>query len=399
MMTKTAEASAATGDSPEVVARARALIPVLRGRAEDATRERRLPKSTVEDLIASGVLKVIQSTRNGGYGLSMREHLDVIAALAEGCGSNAWVAGVVHAHSWLVSHFPAQAQDEVYGQSPNAIVSAVIGPRGKARRDGDGYVVDGVWPFASGSEHASWLLLGAVVLEGDEVVDEADLLIPTSDVTYRDDWFVTGLVGTGSCTVSLDGVQVPLHRYLSLPKLIAGDSPGMHLHEGWLQRCAPVPVLALAITGASIGLARRALEEFPGVVTGKTIAYTADVQSAHPTTHLQVAEAAMSIEQGRLLLYRCADEIDAAAQEDRKLDLLTRARMRLDCAEGVRRALEGVEILFMASGGSGVRATNPLGRALADLQAINLHGLLNLETNREMFGRLLLGLEPNTPLI
>jgi hypothetical protein len=46
-----------------------------------------------------------------------------------------------------------------------------------------------------------------------------------------------------------------------------------------------------------------------------------------------------------------------------------------------------------------VRTANPLGRTLADLQAINLHGLLNLETNREVYGRLLLGLGPNTPLI
>ena len=383
----------------QVVDRARDLIVPLRERADEATSLRRLPESTVADLVASGVLKAIQSTRNGGYGLSMRDHLDVIAALAEGCGSTAWVAGVVHAHSWLLSHFPAEAQDDVYGRDPDAIVSAVIGPRGKARRKGDGFVVEGVWPFASGSERASWLLLGAVVLDGDEVVDEGDFLVPTSDVIYRDDWHTTGLTATGSCTVGLDAVTVPAYRFLSLPKLIAGESPGSDLHEGWLHRCAPVPVLALAITGASIGLGRRALEAYPDLVAGKTIAYTANVQASHPTTHLQVAEAAMLIDQGQLLLYRCADEIDAAAREGRALDLQTRARMRLDCAEGVRRALEGVEILHKASGGSGVRTSSPLGRTLADLQAINLHGLLNLETNRELYGRLLLGQTPNTPLI
>jgi hypothetical protein len=40
-----------------------------------------------------------------------------------------------------------------------------------------------------------------------------------------------------------------------------------------------------------------------------------------------------------------------------------------------------------------------LGRALADLKAINSHGLMQLEMNQEMYGRLLMGLEPNTPLI
>ena len=35
----------------------------------------------------------------------------------------------------------------------------------------------------------------------------------------------------------------------------------------------------------------------------------------------------------------------------------------------------------------------------ADIQTINNHGLMKLETNQEMYGRLLLGLEPNSPLI
>jgi len=30
---------------------------------------------------------------------------------------------------------------------------------------------------------------------------------------------------------------------------------------------------------------------------------------------------------------------------------------------------------------------------------VNMHGLLNLQTNLEMYGRIVLGLKPNTPLI
>ena len=118
-----------------------------------------------------------------------------------------------------------------------------------------------------------------------------------------------------------------------------------------------------------------------------------------PVLIMQAGEAAMCIHEGALVLYHCADEIDAAAREDRKLDLVTRARMRLDCAEGVRRCLDGVEILFHSSGSSGIRLSSPLTRAVADLRAINQHGLLNLEMNRELYGRVLLGVEQHTPLI
>ena len=74
--------------------------------------------------------------------------------------------------------------------------------------------------------------------------------------------------------------------------------------------------------------------------------------------------------------------------------------MRVDCAVGVRRCLEAVEILFTASQARPASAArSPLARALADLKAINNHGLMQLEMNHEMYGRLLMGLEPNTPLI
>jgi 3-hydroxy-9,10-secoandrosta-1,3,5(10)-triene-9,17-dione monooxygenase len=350
---------------------------------------------------AAGSLKTIQSTRNGGYGLGIRAHLDTISSLAEGCGSTAWVAGVVHAHSWLLSHFPGQAQDDIYGGNPDAVVSAVIGPRGSATRHDDGsYTLSGFWPFASGNEDADWLLLGAVVRdESGTPIDEGDFAVSIGDVERKDDWFVNGLTGTGSCSVSVDKLDIPAHRYLSLPGLIMGNSPGASLHEGWVHKCAPVPVLSIALTGSAIGIARQALRDFPSLVKGKTIAYTADDQWEHPLTHMQAGEAAMCIHEGALVLYSCADEIDAAAREGRELDLLTRARMRLDCAEGVRRCLDGVEILFHASGSSGIRLSSPLTRAVADLRAINQHGLLSLEMNRELYGRVLLGLEPNTPLI
>jgi len=42
---------------------------------------------------------------------------------------------------------------------------------------------------------------------------------------------------------------------------------------------------------------------------------------------------------------------------------------------------------------------NPIQRASRDLHAMNLHGFLNLHTNLEMYGRIVLGLPQNTPLI
>ena len=385
----------------EIVASAASLVPSLRARAAEAERLRRLPDANVAAAREAGLLKVLQARRYGGLQMSLHTHIDVIAEIARGCGSTAWCMGVVHAHSWLVALFPEAAQEESYGANPNAFISAVIMPRGKARPVKGGFALSGFWPFASGCEHAQWLLLGAQILdEQGVVVDEADLLVPRSDIVIHDDWHVAGLRATGSCSITAKETLVPRHRYLSLPGLIGGKTPDATKHEGHLYKSAAVPVLCLAITPAALGIAEAALEAFIGRLPGREIAYTDHViQIENATTHCQVAAAATKIRIARLLLHQCASEIEAAAERGEMMEFAARARIRMDCAAAVRQCLDAVEILFLACGGSGIAETNPVQRAWRDLHAINMHGALALETNQEMYGRVLLGLKPNTALI
>ncbi|MGH7034539.1 MAG: acyl-CoA dehydrogenase family protein [Stellaceae bacterium] len=388
-------------DHNEMVARAASLVPSLSARAAEAEQLRRLPDANVRALQEAGLLKILQARRYGGYQMSLHTHIDAIAAVAHGCGSTAWCMGVMHAHSWLMSSFPQAAQEETYGAKPDTIISAVIAPRGKAEPAEGGYRLNGFWPFASGCQHAHWLLLGAQVLDRDgAVVDEADLLVPSADIVIRDDWNVVGLRGTGSCSILAKDVVVPPHRYLSLPALIEGKTPGADLHEGSLYKSAAVPVLALALAPPALGMAEAALAAFQERLPGREIAYTDRlVQRDSSTTHRQIAAAATRIHVARLLLHRAVDDIEAAAERGAMMEFATRARIRMDCARAVRECLEAVEPLFLACGGSGIGEANPVQRAWRDLHAVNMHGLLALETNEEMYGRVLLGLDPNTALI
>jgi 3-hydroxy-9,10-secoandrosta-1,3,5(10)-triene-9,17-dione monooxygenase len=224
--------------------------------------------------------------------------------------------------------------------------------------------------------------------------------VPARDIVIRDDWNVVGLRGTGSCSIVANDVLVPKHRYLSLPGIIAGEAPGAAAHDTSLYKGAAVPVLALAITPAALGMAEAALAAFKERLPGREIAYTEhEIQIDSPTTHRQVADAATRIRVARLLLHRCADDIEAGAARGKMMEFTARARVRMDCAHAVRQCMEAVEILYLAGGGSGIAETNPVQRAWRDLHAVNMHGALTLETNQVMYGRILLGLEPNTPLI
>jgi 3-hydroxy-9,10-secoandrosta-1,3,5(10)-triene-9,17-dione monooxygenase len=388
-------------DHAQLVARAASLVPTLRAREAEAEQFRRLPDANVAELRAAGLFKVLQPRRCGGFEMSLHTHIDTVAEIARGCGSTAWCMGVIHAHSWLVGSFPQEAQAESYCANPDAIICAVIAPRGKARAVAGGYRLDGFWPFASGCQHADWLLLGTEIAdEGGTVVDAAELLVPARDIVIRDDWNVVGLRGTGSCSIVANDVFVPKHRYLSLPGIIAGEAPGAAAHDTSLYKGAAVPVLVLAITPAALGMAEAALAAFKERLPGREIAYTEhEIQIDSPTTHRQVADAATRIHVARLLLHRCADDIEAAAARGEMMEFTARARVRMDCAHAVRQCMEAAEILYLACGGSGIAETNPVQRAWRDLHAVNMHGALTLETNQVMYGRILLGLKPNTPLI
>ncbi len=123
------------------------------------------------------------------------------------------------------------------------------------------------------------------------------------------------------------------------------------------------------------------------------------MQIENAATHLEVAEAATKVDAAQLLLHRSADDIEDATRAGREMPLELRARVRMDCAYAARLCLEAVEILYLATGGSGIAEKNPIQRAQRDIHAINMHGLLSLKTNLEMYGRILLGLPQNTPLI
>jgi len=62
----------------------------------------------------------------------------------------------------------------------------------------------------------------------------------------------------------------------------------------------------------------------------------------------------------------------------------------------VRLAKEAVDILATASGGSSIYSGIPIQRIHRDVQSVNLHALMHPNTNFELYGRVLCGLEPNT---
>lgn len=228
---------------------------------------------------------------------------------------------------------------------------------------------------------------------------DGDILVRTSDVEIKDDWFVAGLQGTGSNSVAVKDLTVPAHRKLQLDAWMerrseAFDSPDAPA----MLKGQPGPILALALCGAALGAGRAAMAEFRRVAIGKSVAYTPHTSDQWVVNQVALGIAAGKIHAAERLLYAVADAIDDYAARDETMPLELRGRCRVDCSLATRFLMEAVDSLFLNGGASGLSTKSPLQRAARDLRAMNMHGLTLLETSAETYGRILLGHEPQTPV-
>jgi alkylation response protein AidB-like acyl-CoA dehydrogenase len=388
-------------DSAELVARVKELHPLLRAHAAAGEENRRVAEESMQALRQAGLLRIAQPRRYGGYETSMRTMLDVSAAVGEADGGTGWVVTLLNVCSWMVGTYPAQAQDDVWKDHPDALISGVLAPTSEARKVDGGYQVTGRWYWNSGSWHADWAVLGIPITdEAGEVVDQGLALIPRADLDLEETWFVAGMKSTGSnCLIATD-VFVPGHRIVSVPPAIEGNYATEFTSEAFY-RSAFVPILALVLAGPQLGLGRAALDIVREKAAKKPISYTFYTAQADSVAfQLQLAEAAMLIDTAHLHAYRAADDIDRAAAAGVYPDFLARARVRADTGWAIEHVLKAIDILLSAHGAGSFADVNPLQRIWRDSSVAARHAVVLPVIGYEVYGKALLGREDHiTPLV
>jgi 3-hydroxy-9,10-secoandrosta-1,3,5(10)-triene-9,17-dione monooxygenase len=387
-------------DFAELLARAEALIPVLRERAARAEELRRLPDETIADLHRAGLFRILQPRRVGGSELPFRSIVELVAVIARGCGSTAWVLANLAAHHWLFGMWPKRAQDEVWGASPDHLIgSALIFPRGRAHPVAGGYRLSGRWPFSSGVDPSAWNLIGGIVQDEERGTTAPRIfLLPAKDYTIIDTWHVIGLAGTGSKDVAVDDVFVPDYRTLAVDQIAGGPNPGSEVNPSVLYQLPALSLFAFCIAGVSLGIAQGAIEYFVETTRTRLSSYSGRNVADFNTVQVHVAEAAALTDAARAIMLGDCDEATRWVGEGRMPELQQRARYRRDGAFAAMLCTKAVDLVFTATGGGAIYARNPLQRAFRDVHAANAHYVLNWDINGAMYGRVALGLPPDATL-
>jgi 3-hydroxy-9,10-secoandrosta-1,3,5(10)-triene-9,17-dione monooxygenase len=377
-----------------VVAAVGDLLPVLRERAQETEDARVVPAESVKALEEAGFFRLLQPSRFGGHEADPITFLTAVRLIASACGSTGWVSSVLGVHPWQLALFPLQVQEEIWGADSSTRMSSSYAPTGRVQAVTGGYQLSGRWSFSSGCDHASWAILGGIVLDADgRPTDFRNFLVPASDYVIDDVWDTVGLRGTGSNDIVVDGF-VPEYRSLSFTDVTRCACPGQEANPAPLYRLPFGSMFSYAITTPIIGMATGAYEAHVTYLRERVrAAYGGQKAAEDPFAQVRIAEAAADLDAAWLALERNMTQLMELARAGEKMDIPLRLRVRRDQVRGTAQAIRAVDRLFENSGGRALKTGTPIQRFWRDAHAGRVHAINDPERALSMFGRGEFGLE------
>lgn len=384
----------------ELVARAAALQPRLREHQAEAERQRRVPQETIDLLDSAGFYSLTTPKRYGGADLGARELYDIFRVLGAGCGSTAWVVwATAGGNLWSCAFSEAEIapvyQSPWVGNRTFALGGTSRRMSGTARQVEGGWMIKGVWPFATGSVHASHGYL-AVFLDDTDDSKLGMALVPKDQLRELDDWDAMGLAATGSQTVATDGeLFVPDERF-STPARLAARIAEL-TQQGLGPRRGGIARSVMTSTGIAIGMADHALEVFTGGVAKRTIPYSPyKSQLQAPITHHAVGRAHTQIRAASRVAEAALAELDRFDADGVDPSQAEALQFHTDAAYVWHACAGAIETLFHSSGASAITKRQALQLIARNARAGSLHGANNIDTWMENLGRDLCGAEKAT---
>jgi alkylation response protein AidB-like acyl-CoA dehydrogenase len=284
----------------------------------------------------------------GGLGLDLAAQVDLIALVAETCGSTAFLVWCQAVCAWYLHRTDNEAARARYlrpvaqgtllaGTGMSNAVKHLAGIERinlRGRREGDGYVINGALPWVSNLGPGHLLIVAAELDEGGYVM----FAVPpdAAALTLRPCPAFAGMEGTGTLNVRLKNAYVPPEDVLAGPESF--DAYMCRIKPGFL------------LTQAGLGL---------GLVQASVAAIQASNQRlAHVNRYLD--DQGDTLEQNLRELHAETARLARLDQEVLPLDVL---RVRARASELCLRATQSAAL---HTGAAGYLLSNPSQRRLRE---------------------------------
>jgi 3-hydroxy-9,10-secoandrosta-1,3,5(10)-triene-9,17-dione monooxygenase len=385
-------------DFADILGRVRKLRPEIEARALAAEKAKRVPAETMDALRDTRVFRLMQPARFGGYEYGPAELAQVGFELGRACGSTAWCGTLAVCFGWMTSFFPLEAQQEVWDNPDNLLAVSYL-PSPKVEVVDGGIKMSGTWPWASGVDSATWLILSALIPGKDGPPSLAWCLVPVTDVVVdHNSWNVCGLQGTGSKTVAVtEPLFVPKHRVLPLGAIFSGKVPGLDVPGNTPARFGYPTFGPTALVAPIVGMAQGAIDAFADTARGAR-------RMARPGVFEQVAESALiqslvgqaaaRVDGVRTLMSTSLEEGQEIVRGGGTLDIEQRVRIRRNHGFAARTSAEVATDVFAKSGAAAADEKNRVQRFWRDANVAALHASIDWDTLSALYGTQQLGLQP-----
>ncbi|MCY3608076.1 MAG: acyl-CoA dehydrogenase family protein [Acidimicrobiaceae bacterium] len=371
--------------SDEMLKRAAEWIPALRERSIEIDSLRQLPQDLAEALAADGFYRTLVPAELGGLGLPPAVVAEISEVLAMGNASAAWCTFIGATSQIMFAALePAQLAEVL--DNPDVITAGVFAHSGTATaalgpNGADGYRVQGRWAWASGSHNSEWISGGVQIDSGDGPQPALGrAFFRPDDIELHDDWYTSGLRGSGSSTFEAHDVWLPASRIAYERTILKSPYAAEPLY-----RMPLFGLLALPIGAIALGMARACVDEVIDVAKSKVPQGSRRTLGQRPSLHSAVAVADTEVRAARNLLYASIDAAWERAQHGLS-DLELRRDLRTATTHAMQTSLRVTQSMNAAVGGTAVFEASPLQRHLRDAQTASAHFMVAMPV-MELAGR------------
>lgn len=370
--------------SEELVARAAAMVPALRARADEIEQARKVPHDVVDMFKEAGFFRILQPKKYGGWEMNPIVFMRVLGELGRGCCSSAWNMMILGVHNWEFGTMDDRAAHDVWGENDETIIASSYPPMGELTQVEGGWRLKGRWPTSSGSDHGEWAFIGALQKNAQgRPIDRLALLVKREDYEIIDDWFTFGLSGTGSKSLLIKDAFVPAHRAHSMIDYKLDDRPVNYLFPFAM-------IFYSSVSAVVLGFAQGAIDVFIEQMRVREDNGTGAATRLSPYVKDRLANAVAKVRSSRARLEQMMAHSTTIVERGELVGNDDRIHYMLDMARIGRECEEAVLMLYKCTGARGVYRSNPIQRYLRDVLVGANHITQDADNNAGALGGYLL---------
>ncbi len=383
----------------DIIERAKKISHFAAEQAEEAEQLCRLTDSLIDRLISEQLFSIVTPKKHNGLEMDLDVLLEAAKEVAQGCGSCGWVMSLLGTHNWMASLFPEQAQKEMFDGKGYVLAPGIFAPGGTAHKVEGGYQISGCWPFASGVRHSNWVLVSALEMDDQEnLAGMYCCALPIEDVEILPTWDTSGMRGTGSCDVKIKEAFVPAHHTIQFSDLLNGTTEGAKNSANPMRRLPLIVYLAYTAVAPVIGMGKGALTVYRDHLKQR-LYVSGQEQKNNPASQVRLARAQNQIDAAEALVDQGLKSVIQSIKDGETLTINDRVKYRTQACYAANMIKQAVNHMAEGAGAKAQFKSHPLQRFQRDINTISGHVVFDMDTTMELQGRVLLGLEPNHPLL